>query len=90
MAKKGEISWKGRNEDGLRREVYAKHLGDRWLFFVREKRNDPWKRLAEPPLDDWLELLDGVQRRIQRQLVRPEEEERVKKTIRLRHPEADV
>lgn len=90
MAKKGEISWKGRTADGVRREVYAKHKGDRWSFFVRENRNDSWRPLAEPPLDDWLELLDGVQRRIQRQLVRPEEEERVKKTIRQRHPEATV
>ncbi|MFT4590317.1 MAG: hypothetical protein ACI9VS_004027 [Candidatus Binatia bacterium] len=90
MAKKGEISWKGRNEDGDRREVYAKHKGNRWSFFVREKRNDQWKTLEDPPLDDWLELLDGVQRRIQRQLVRPEEEERVKKTIRKRHPNADI
>ena len=90
MAKKGEISWKGRNEDGVRREVYAKHQGDRWSFFVREKRNDQWRRLEEPPLDDWLELLDGVKRRIQRQLVRPEEEEHVKKTIRRRHPNADI
>lgn len=90
MAKKGEISWKGRTAEGDRREVYAKHKGDRWSFFVRGKRNDQWRPLEDPPLDDWLELLDGVQRRIQRQLVRPEEEERVKTTIRKRHPSADI
>lgn len=90
MAKKGEISWKGRTEEGERREVYAKHQGDRWSFFVRGRRNDSWMPLENPPLDDWLELLDGVQRRIQRQLIRPEEEERVKTAIRKLHPGSGV
>ncbi len=90
MAKKGEISWKTRTPEGERREVYAKHEGDRWLFFERGRRYDPWERRDDPPLDDWLELLDGVRRRIQRRLLKPDEEARVKKTIKKRFPEADI
>lgn len=83
---KGEISWKGRNAEGIRREVYATHTGRQWTFFVRENRFDLWQPMAEPPLEDWLELLDGVRRRINRRLLRPEEEGRVKKAIVERFP----
>jgi len=41
-------------------------------------------------LEDWLELLDAVQRRIARRLLRPEEESRLKQTIRELYPEADL
>ena len=78
---KAEISWKGRTEDGMKREVYARRMGGRWNFFVRERRNDQWQEMEAVPIEDWLELLDGVQRRIQRRLLRPEEELRVKKRI---------
>jgi hypothetical protein len=87
---RAEISWKKRTEEGEKREVYAKHVGNQWLFYSREKRFDDWEPLPQPPLDDWLELLDGVRRRIGRRLLRPEEEERVIKAILLRYPEAEV
>jgi hypothetical protein len=48
-----------------------------------------WQAVAEPPLEDWLALLDAVQRRINRRLLRPEEEERVRRSIRKRFPEAN-
>lgn len=83
---KGTISWKGRTEEGEKREVYAHHVGTEWKFFVREKRFDEWEPLEKPPLEDWLELLDGVQRRIARRLLKPEEEGRVKKRIRESYP----
>ena len=83
---KAEIGWKGKTEEGIKREVYARHVGDRWLFFVREQRYDQWDALQEPPLSDWLELLDAVKRRIARRLVRPEEEARLKKVIGERFP----
>ena len=87
---KAEISWKGRAEDGTKREVYAQHVGDRWVFHVRGKRFDNWQDLPEPPLEDWLELLDAVRRRIGRRLLKPEEEHRVRKAILERFPDADV
>ncbi len=87
---KGEISWKGRTSEGQKREVYAHRVGTEWRFFVREKRYDQWASLEKPPLDDWLQLLDGVQRRIARRLLRPEEEPRLKKTINERFPGTEL
>jgi hypothetical protein len=86
MAYKAEISWKGRTAEGLKREVFAHHVGNEWRFFVREKRFDRWEPLDRPPLEDWLELLDGVRRRIARRLLRPEEEARLRRTIREEFP----
>lgn len=85
---KAEISWKRVTLEGVRLQVFARHVGREWLFFSREKRYDRWEPLAEPPLEDWLELLDAVQRRIQRRLLRPEEEGLVKQSIRERFPDA--
>jgi hypothetical protein len=83
---KAEISWKRVTPDGVRLQVYAQHVGRDWVFYQREKRYDRWQHVPEPILEDWLELLDAVQRLINRRRVRPEEEERVKKTIRERFP----
>jgi hypothetical protein len=85
---KAEISWKRLAEDGRKLQVYAQHVGREWKFFTREKRYDQWQAVEEPPLEDWLELLDAVQRLINRRRIRPEEEARVKKTIRELFPEA--
>jgi hypothetical protein len=87
---KAEISWKRVTEEGLPLQVYAQHVGRDWLFFAREKRYDMWQRIPEPPLEDWLELLDAVRRRIDRRRLRPEEEGRVKRSIRERFPEAPL
>jgi hypothetical protein len=87
---KAEISWKRETEDGLRLQVYAQHVGRDWRFYAREKRYDLWQRVEEPPLEDWLALLDAVQRRINRRLLRPEEEARVKQSIRERFPDAEL
>jgi hypothetical protein len=87
---KAEISWKRVTDEGQKLQVYAQHVGRDWLFFAREKRYDQWQAIPEPPLEDWLELLDAVKRRIDRRRLRPEEEARVKKSIRERFPEAKV
>lgn len=87
---KAEISWKRVNEEGVRLQVYAHYFGREWLFYVREKRYDVWQEVEDPPLEDWLELLDGVRRRINRRLVRPEEEAHVIKLIRERFPDAEI
>ena len=85
---KAEISWKRVTEDGEKLQIYVQHVGREWLFFARGRRYDQWQRVEEPPLEDWLELLDAVRRRINRRLLRPEEEGRVLKSIRERFPEA--
>jgi hypothetical protein len=87
---KGEISWKRRTEEGVRLQIYAKKAGDQWKFFVREQRYDQWQAQPDPPLEDWLELLDGVRRRVARRLLRPEDETRVKSLIKDHFPEADI
>ena len=87
---KAEISWKRVTDEGLRLQVYAQHVGRDWRFFAREKRYDQWQAIPEPPLEDWLELLDAIQRLINRRRIKPEEEDRVKKTIREKFPEAKL
>jgi hypothetical protein len=87
---KAEISWKRKNEEGVKREVYVHCVGQDWKFFVREKRYDEWELMKAPLLEDYLELLDGVRRRIARRLMRPEEEQRVRKLIREAYPEAKI
>ena len=86
MAAKAEISWKRVSAEGIRLQVYARHVGQEWRFFVRERRYEQWQALAEPPLQDWLELLDAVRRRINRRRLRPEEEGRIQESIRQRFP----
>jgi len=85
---KAEISWKRVSEEGVTIQVYAQHVSREWRFFAREKRFDQWQPVKEPPLEDWLELLDAVRRRVNRRLLRPEEEALVKKSIRERFPDA--
>lgn len=87
---KAEISWRRVTDEGVRIQVYAQHVGREWRFFTREKRYDQWEAVPEPPMEDWLELLDSVKRRINRRLLRPEEEDRVKRRIRERFPEAQL
>jgi hypothetical protein len=87
---KAEISWKRRTETGEKILVYAQHVGDQWKFYARVKRFEQWQAIAEPPLEDWLELLDAVRRRVNRRLRRPEEEARVKKSILQRFPEEKI
>ena len=87
---KAEISWKRNTAEGTRLQVYAQHVSKRWIFYAREKRFDQWQLVEEPPLEDWLELLDSVRRRITRRLLRPEEEQRVMQSIRERFPESTV
>ena len=87
---KAEISWKTKNAEGVKREIYVRCVGQEWKFFVREKRYDEWEPLDQPLLEDYRELLDGVQRRIARRLLRPEEEQRVIRMIRRHYPEAEI
>jgi hypothetical protein len=87
---KAEISWKRKTPEGMALHVYAHHVGNVWNFYCRDRRFDPWQAVANPPLDDWLELLDAVRRRIGRRLLRPEEELRVMNSIRDRFPDHNI
>ena len=87
---KAEISWKRVTSTGAKLQVYARRVSRDWRFFAREKRFDQWQAVPEPPLEDWLELLDAVQRLVNRRRLQPDDEERVRRRIRERFPEADV
>ena len=87
---KAEISWKRLTEDGEKLQVYARRVGREWRFFARAKRFDVWQPVAEPPLEDWLELLDAVQRLITRRRYQPADEEHLRRRMRERFPEAGI
>jgi hypothetical protein len=87
---KAEISWKRIDDDGEKLQVYAQHVGREWHFFHRRKRYDQWQRIEEPPLADWLELLDCVQRLITRRRYQPDDELELRRQIRENFPESGV
>jgi len=87
---KAEIRWKRVTDEGQKHQVYAQRIGGEWVFYHREKRFDQWQPVAEPPLEDWLELLDAVKRLITRRRLQPVHEEHVRRRIRERFPEAEV
>ena len=78
---KAEISWKRVTEEGESVQCYAQHVGKDWVFFQRHKRFDRWEQVTNPPQEDWEALLDSVRRRINRRLLRPEEEGKLLKII---------
>jgi len=84
---KAEISWKRVTDDGQKLQVYVQRVSRDWRFFAREKRFDQWQPVPEPPLEDWLMLLDAVQRMVTRRRLQPDDEERVRRRIRERFPE---
>ena len=46
--------------------------------FPPRKALRQWRPVKEPPLEDWLELLDAVQRLITRRRYQPADEERLR------------
>jgi len=87
---KAEISWKRETDDGQSLQCYAQHVGKRWIFHHRNKRYDAWQTVENPPVEDWLALLDSVRRRINRRLLPPEVEDRLLKTIAEQFPGQNV
>lgn len=87
---KAEISWKRVTPEGGKLQVNAQRVGREWRFFARERRFDPWQKVPEPPLEDWLELLDAIQRLVTRRRLQPDDEERVRRRIRERFPEVKL
>lgn len=86
---KAEIGFERTLEDGTKRDVYVAHNGGQYRFFAREKRFDQWAPVKEPPIEDWLEFLDCVRRRIARRKLMPPEENRVIQAIREHFPDHD-
>ena len=68
----------------------AQKTGNRWHFHIRGRKFEDWQLLDEPLLEDWLELLDNVKRRIARKKVPFDEEARLTATIRERYPKATL
>ncbi len=85
---KAEVSWKRLDEAGEKVQVYAQRVGGQWIFHWRHRRYESWQVQAEPPLEDWLELLDAVRRLVPRRRFPPDEIDRVEQAIRERYPEA--
>ena len=83
---KAEIGFERTLEDGTRRDVYVAHNGGQYRFFARGKRFDQWEAVKEPPIEDWLEFLDCVRRRIARRKLMQPEETRVMQCIHERFP----
>ena len=90
MGAKREISWKRSDGDGERLQVFARQERGRWTFYQRGRRFENWEENPSPPLEDWLELLDGVRRRIPRRRLPPETEQRLLRDIRERFPDSRV
>lgn len=86
---KAEISWKRVTEEGQKFQVYARRVSKDWRFFIRAKRFDQWQPVAEPILEDWLLLLDAVQRMVTRRRLQPDDEERLRRRIREQFPEVE-
>jgi len=87
---KAEISWKRVTDDGVKQQVYAQRVGREWKFFRREKRFDQWQADPQPPLEDWLELLDALQRMITRRRYQPADEDLLRRQILERFPDAPI
>ena len=87
---KGDISWKRKTPEGDKVQVYAHASGKQWRFYLRHQRFERWQPLDSPPLEDWLALLDAVERRVARRLCRPEQVAQIKQAIRNRFPEVKL
>ena len=90
MSKKAEIGWERRLEDGSKLEVYVHHTGGQYRFFARPKRFEQWAAVPEPPIEDWMELLDAVRRRVTRRKMMPKDEEQLLRVIKERFPEVQL
>lgn len=87
---KAEISWRRITDEGEKLQVYAQHVGRDWKFFHREKRFDVWRPIKDAPLEDWLALLDAMQRLVTRRRYQPADETLLRQMIRERFPEAEI
>ena len=59
-------------------------------FFTGKSGLTSGSPCQNPPLEDWLDLLDAMQRLVTRRRYQPDDEVRLRKQIRERFPEAEV
>lgn len=85
---RNDIGWVRTDADGQKLELYAHQIGTRWHFYCRAGRGGDWSEFTDPPLEDWLECLDGVRRRTARQQYGPEQVGLLEAVIRKRFPRA--
>lgn len=83
-----DIGWVRRDADGVKIECYAHQVRTDWHFFRRVGRDGDWSEVSDPPLEDWLEVLDGVRRRTARRQYGPEQPALLEAHIRKRFPRA--
>lgn len=87
---KTEVSWTREDAEGIKRRYTAHSVGGRWTFRTQAARFDPWTELAEPSLEDWLELLDGVERRVGRGLAQAREAAQLRRHVKGLFPGAEI
>lgn len=51
---------------GKRRFVKAERFAGRWAFYCRKERRGVWEKWAEPTREMWEDLLEALERRVQR------------------------
>lgn len=84
------IEWVRKDAEGEKIEVKAHQIRERWDFYWRPGRTWGWNVLETPLLEDWLEVLDGVERRVNRRQYPLDEPAKVRRLIRERFPEAEL
>ena len=82
VSAKTEIGWRRVDEQGEHWQVYAHRVGGTWRFFERHRRYEDWRPVPNPPLADWLQLLESVERRMPRRRMPMAEVERIRQRIR--------
>ncbi len=90
MSAKAEVGWTTPGVDGGKRHVFARKFGGEWKFYERPKRKGKdvqWQEIKTPPLSDWLDLLESLERRAARDLTPPAQIEAVRQRIREKYPE---
>lgn len=90
MSGKNEVGWTTPGIDGVKRHVFARKFGGEWAFHERPKRKGKdvqWQKIGTPSLNDWLDLLENLERRAARDLTPPSQIEAVRQRIREKYPE---
>ena len=62
-----DIKWDDTDPNtGRRRFVKAEHFAGRWTFYCRRERRGIWEKWSNPSREMWLDLLEALERRVQR------------------------